>query len=121
MANIYNMPPDTREREKIIGGIFDLRQFFWIALGIGGFALLCVIFFKILGIFVFILGLPLPIMGFVFALKMVDDMPLPTYLKYKRLYKKKIKYYINHGKHNTLEFDAPKVENKEIKEKFTWH
>lgn len=105
------MPPDTREREKIIGGIFDLRQFFWIALGVGLYALVGWIFYKLFSFFILILALPIPVMGFVFALKKVEDIPLPTYLKLKYRYKKKIKYYINYGTHKTLEFEAPRVTN----------
>lgn len=33
--NMYQVPPDIKEREKVIGGLFDWGQFFWFLAGAG--------------------------------------------------------------------------------------
>lgn len=33
--NMYQVPPDTKEKEKVIGGLFDWGQFFWFLAGAG--------------------------------------------------------------------------------------
>jgi len=105
---VYSMPPDTNEKEKIIGGIFTLGQAMWIGIGAIGFALTVILFFKAIGFASVFFGLPFLVFGFVFALKKVNDLPLPTYIKFKRRYKNKIKYYINSGKHSVLSFSDEK-------------
>lgn len=110
MANVHNMLPDTREREKIVGGILDSVQLFWIALGFILYIIFVFIFFKLLRGFAFFFGIPLIVFGFVFALKKVNDMSLAKYLKYKKRYKKTVHYYINSGFHSDLEFSGTKGE-----------
>lgn len=104
MGNIYSMPPDTNEKEKIIGGIFTLGQIVWVAGGIIIFVLIILSSFRYLGFFSVILGFPFVVTGFVFALVKVNNFPLPTYLKLKNRFKKKAKYYINKGTERSFEF-----------------
>ncbi|WP_214688540.1 MULTISPECIES: PrgI family mobile element protein [unclassified Exiguobacterium] len=33
--NLYQVPPDVKEKEKVIGGLFDWGQFFWMLGGAG--------------------------------------------------------------------------------------
>lgn len=33
--NLYQVPPDVKEKEKVIGGMFDWGQFFWMLGGAG--------------------------------------------------------------------------------------
>lgn len=106
MARIYQMPPDTREKEKIIGGIFTISQFVWIVLGIVLYVLCFLALFRPLRAFAFVPPVPFLVFGFVFALKKVGDLPLPVYLKYKRQFKKKTKIYINSGVHDSLDFST---------------
>lgn len=114
MARIHHMPPDTRDREKIIGGILDIRQLFWICLGLGIYAILVLTLYKFLNVLILILGFPFVVLGFLFALKKVEDLPLPTYLRYKILYKFKTKYFINAGFKDKLEFTPdPDMLNEE--------
>ena len=100
------MPPDTREKEKIIGGMFNIRQFCWICLGVGLYAVIGLSTYRLLGALMFIIGIPLPCLGFLFALKKVEDMPLPTYLRLKMIYNRKTKYYVNAGYKDSLFFTA---------------
>lgn len=112
MAKVYSMPPDTREREKIVGGILDIRQLGWLIVGFILYALFIITFFRILRIFAFILGLPFLIAGVFFAVKKVGEYTLAQHLRYKYKFNRKIKYYINAGFTKTLEFNG-EVERKE--------
>ena len=103
---IYNMPPDTREREKIVGGILDIRQFGWIAAGFALFVIHALIMFRFVNWISLVVGLVFIVWGVVFALKKKDDMPYPTYLRYKFIYNSKTKHYINAGFHEDLEFSG---------------
>jgi hypothetical protein len=103
------MPPDTNEKEKIIGGIFTIGQTLWIVGGAGIAAVIAIALFRFIGVLVFPLCIPPIIAGFVFALKRVGEYSLPKYLYLKHKYKNKIKYYINDGKHERLEFSVPEA------------
>jgi hypothetical protein len=113
MAQIYSMPPDTNEKEKIIGGIFTIGQTLWIAGGCGIAVMIALALFRFIGAFVIVFCIPPVIAGFVFALKRVGEYSLPKYLYLKHKYDNKIKYYINDGKHTKLEFSV--LENNEGK------
>lgn len=98
----YDMPPDTREKEKVIGGVLNINQFGWI---VGGLIILLVIIlttYKFLGIISVFVGLPFVIIGIMFAVRKKNDMTYFQYLRYKRRYKKTIKYYINKQKRNGI-------------------
>lgn len=102
------MPPDTREKEKIIGGIMDITQFSFVCAGLVICASITVALFKFVSWLGFFLGFPFIVLGLVFAFKRVEEMTLYSYLKYKRRFKKKTKEYINVGYHKDLEFDVEK-------------
>lgn len=101
---IYNMPPDTREREKIVGGILDITQLGWLGAGFGLYIVHALIMFRFVSWLSLIVGIVFLVWGAVFALKKKDDMPYPVYLRYKFAYKFKTKLYINAGFHEDLEF-----------------
>ena len=103
---VYNMPPDTREKEKIVGGILDLYHLVWIALGIILYGLQAFLLFGLLSYVCLVTGLVFVAWGFVFALKKKDDMPYSTYLRYKFKFNKKTWYYVNAGYHDELEFSG---------------
>ncbi len=111
---IYDMPPDTREKEKIVGGIFDLFQLAWIAAGAVLYALQAMILFRILGYLCLITGLIFIIWGFVFALKKKDGLPYPTYLRLRFRHRHKTRYYINSGYHRKLEFSGIRPGKEEL-------
>ena len=112
MASVHSMPPDTREREKIVGGVLDFIQLLWLA---GGFVICVAItmaFFKSLGFFSLVFGIPFVAAGAVFAFMKKENLPLPKYIKLKMKYNWKTKYYINSGKKTTLEFTVPDSERR---------
>ena len=113
MARIYSMPPDTREKEKVVGGILDIRQLVWIIIGFVLYAVFCLTTFRILRVFSFVLGIPFLIAGVVFAIKKVGEYSLAKYLRYRFMFKRKIKYYINAGFNKNFDFNGEVVKKKE--------
>ena len=101
---IYSMPPDTREREKIVGGILDIIQLAWLAAGFGLYVVHAIIMFSKISWLCLITGIVFLVWGAVFALKKKDDMPYPTYLRLKLRYKLKTRHFVNMGFHDDLEF-----------------
>ena len=101
---IYSMPPDTREREKIVGGILDITQLAWIAAGFILYALHAIIMFRFFNWVSLVDGFVFIIWGGFFALHKKDDMPYPRYLRYRLIYKMKTRHFINAGFHEDLEF-----------------
>ena len=93
----HQMPPDTREREKIIGGLLDLGQLLWLLLGAGLYGIFLFTFFSMLGGFSFVIGLPILASGVPFAFKKINNLTLFQYLRLKRRYKRKIKGFVNFG------------------------
>lgn len=96
----YTVPPDMKEKEKIIGGVININQFFWL---LGGFVLGAVLFivsFLITksAIFSIILALIGAIASTPFAFYKKLDLPLYTYLKRKREFKNKTHKLINQRK-----------------------
>lgn len=104
MAQIYEMPPDTREREKIVGGLIDAKQLIWLVIGAGLCALTTIALYFIMGLFSLIFGLGFLAAGCIFAFKKKEGLMLYPYLKLKHKYKKTIKHYVNAGVHETLTF-----------------
>ena len=99
---VYPIPSDLNEKEKIIGGILNLNQFFWV---IGGLAFGAVVF--VLTYFSFqvvvlsaILGLVLATSGLPFALYKRNQLTLFQYLWYKHTFKRKVKHLPNIRKEN---------------------
>lgn len=96
----YTVPPDMKEKEKIIGGVLNLNQFFWL---LGGFVIGVVLFIIVFTITKSaVLGVILALASiiastpFVFYKKL--DLPLYTYLSRKRKFKNKSHKLINHRK-----------------------
>lgn len=94
---VYQVPPDTKEKEKVIGGLLDWVQFFWL---LSGFVLGLILAFIAYSITTsIVLSVIFAIIGIVstipFALIKKLDMPLFTYLRRKRALKKKTKKLLN--------------------------
>ncbi|ADO59553.2 PrgI family protein [Paenibacillus polymyxa] len=86
----YQIPPDMNEKEKVIGGILNINQFFWVLAGLligaGAFA----IFVKLFGgVIALILAIPICLIGTPFAIYKKNELTLYQYLSYKRKFKKK--------------------------------
>lgn len=85
----YNIPPDMNEKEKIIGGVLDLGQFFWILGGLLLGALVFVILFPLLNKFSLIFALIFGLSGVPFVVIKKEGLTLFEYHKRKRKFNKK--------------------------------
>ena len=86
--NMYNIPPDIREKEKIIGGIFTLTQLVFLIVGALVGAAVGWILFRITGspVFSIIVGIIfiLPFIPFAFVtIPSMGDIELFQYVLYK--------------------------------------
>jgi len=80
MAQVHSMPPDTREKEKIVGGILEMGQLLWLIGGAGMGAVMVLATFKILGLASLLLFIPFFLVSLPFAFKKVGDMSYAKYL-----------------------------------------
>ena len=97
MMATYQVPPDTKEKEKVIGGVLNWTQFFWLLAGFVIGLILAFIVYSItktifIAVFFAIIGIGSTVP---FALVKKLEMPLFTYLKRKRDLKKKTKKLVN--------------------------
>lgn len=100
---IYNVPPNMNEKEKVIGGILNINQFFWVLGGLVLGATVFAITFSIVGgTFALFLGFLCCFSGLPFALYKKRDLSLYEYLYRKRLFKKKVKKLPNKRKEVNL-------------------
>ncbi|MFF2531590.1 PrgI family protein [Brevibacillus sp. NPDC058079] len=87
----YQVPPDMNEKEKVIGGILNINQFFWVLggllIGAGAFALFAQIFGAAISL---ILAIPICLIGTPFAIYKKNGLTLYQYLTYKRKFKNKV-------------------------------
>ena len=97
MARVHEIPPNTAEEEKAIGGVLTFIQFFWLlggaVLGVLNYLLLYLIFrIQIVAI---VPSVIVALSGLPFAFYKKKEMTLFTYLKRKSKFKKKSKKLIN--------------------------
>lgn len=101
---VYNVPPNMNEKEKIIGGLLNINQFFWIlgglVFGASTFAVLFTLT-KIAGLSLFVAGI-FCLSGAPFALYKKKGLTLFEYLTLKRKFKKKVKKLPNQRKEVNL-------------------
>lgn len=92
----HQVPADVRGKEKIIAGLLDIYQTLWIVcpLIIGAVVLLAL--FKILGLFSFVIVIPIWVSGIPFALYKKEELSLFEYLKLKYQAKKKVSILIKY-------------------------
>lgn len=97
MARIREIPPNTAEEEKAIGGVLTFVQFFWL---LGGAVLGLLVFLLIFLLTkVHMVAIPFAIItalsGLPFAFYKKKEMTFFEYLKRKSKFKKKSKELIN--------------------------
>lgn len=89
---MYTVPPNMNEKEKVIGGVLDINQFFWI---LGGMGVSATVFAMTFGIFggtaSLIISAPLLLLGTPFAFYKKNGLTLFQFLSRKRKFKKKVK------------------------------
>lgn len=94
--SMYRVPPDTKEKEKIIGGILNLQQFFWVLGGLAIGALIFTLTFPIFGLgfslFLTLVGVSSSL-PFVFYKK--NGLTLFELIKYTRQHNKKTHFLPN--------------------------
>ena len=81
---IYKMPPDTRDKEKLFGGIFTLSQFICLGIGVVIGMLLAILFNSIFpGLVSVLIGLGIGVaIGLPFAVIKIRKMGNMELLKY---------------------------------------
>lgn len=87
----YQIPPDTSEREKVIGGLLTWVQLAWLSSGLILAAIVFSLTFSVLGkgaLFLALLFLPI---GAPFAFYPKHELELYQYIKRKRKFKQKVK------------------------------
>lgn len=91
----YTVPPNMNEKEKVIGGILNLNQFFWILGGLVLGAIVFVLLFPLLNKFALAPAGIFSLTGIPFAIVKVKELTLFEYLKRNKAFKKKNKYLPN--------------------------
>lgn len=95
----YKIPPNTAEKEKIIGGLLNLNQLFWILGGLGLGALAFTLLFDVIGgIPALVIGVLFVPLGMPFAFYKKNELTLFRYLVYRHQFKKKEHYLPNKRK-----------------------
>ena len=102
----YQVPPDTRDKEKIFGGIFTFSQFAFLVIGVifgavSGLLVYSVFQNIIVLVVVFVFGI-LIFLPFAFIkISKLGDMELFRYVLLQWAYRKRVKHMahvnINHG------------------------
>ncbi|MFI3211204.1 MAG: PrgI family protein [Peptostreptococcaceae bacterium] len=100
ISKTYQIPPNTDEEEKFVGGVITFIQFFWL---LGGGVLFAVnlLFWHLVfgqGILGGIIGLPLLLLGVPFAFYKKKELTLFKYIKLKMEFNKKSKRILNKRK-----------------------
>ncbi len=89
---VYPVPPDMSEKEKVIGGVLNINQFFWLVVGI---LLGVALFFLLNGIlgsvFALFFSFPFLLSGTPFAFYKKNGLTLFRYLVLKKKFKNKVK------------------------------
>jgi len=89
----YIVPPDMKEREKIVGGVLTIAQFAWL---LGGFIIGGLIFILLYtpagGVIAMLVGLPIAAaLGLPFAFYKKNELTLFQYLWLKHIFNSKAK------------------------------
>ena len=91
----YLVPPDISEKEKVIGGVLNMNQFFWILGGLFLGAMVFLILSSFMGKFALVPAGIICLSGIPFVLIKPQGLTLFEYLKRKKDFKKKTKYLPN--------------------------
>lgn len=91
----YIIPPDINEKEKVIGGILNINQFFWLLGGLLIGAVVFVLLYPLFNRFSLIFAGIVSLSGIPFALIKIKDLTFYEYFKRKKLFERKTKYLPN--------------------------
>lgn len=97
MSMNYDIPPNTNEEEKAIGGVLTFIQFFWLLGGavLGILIYICIFAIIKIQVISLLFGIIVALSGIPFAFVKKHQMPLFKYLVTKRKFDKKSKKLIN--------------------------
>lgn len=103
MASLYIVPPDMKEKEKIVGGILTISQFGWLMLGLALAGFIFIILYELFAIYSLIVAVPTGLaLGLPFAFYKKEELTLFQYLRLKSVFKKKPKQVPNRKKGDLL-------------------
>ena len=86
----YIVPPDMKEKEKIVGGVLTFPQFGWLMGGLVLAGVIFIVLFPLMNIFGLVLALPVGLVfGLPFAFYKKEDLTFFRYLVLKRKFKGK--------------------------------
>lgn len=110
--SVYNMPPDTSAKEKLVGGVLDMTQLIFLLIGVGGglgVGFLLKLFLDIIGL---IIGVALGAgVGLVFGFAKIKGLSLLDYFRYKKKHQIKTKKLPNVRKEGLSKEDFNKIRN----------
>ena len=97
MARNYEIPPDTSEKEKAIGGILTFGQFGWLVLGLVIALVVYLVLYLLTksNVLSGIFAVPFAAIGIPFAFFKKYEMPLLKYLITKKKFKEKTHNLVN--------------------------
>lgn len=108
----YNMPPDTSAREKLVGGILDLTQLLFLLAGLAVGFIIGWPLKSAMGMPGLVIGLvPGLAVGLIFAFLQIKGLSLLSYIRYKKLHKKKTKKLPNVRLDGLSKEDISKIRN----------
>jgi len=88
----YIVPPDMKEKEKIVGGVLMISQFAWLMLGLLIAGIIFILLFSLMGIYSLIIAFPIGLsIGLPFAFYKKNELTLFQYLTLKSKFEKKRK------------------------------
>ncbi len=92
MARLYNVPPDSKEKEKSLGGYFTMGQAMWLALGWAIGIIIALVFYSSAPLFGLFVGASIALaIGGTFAFKKVEGETFYRYLVLRERDRKKTK------------------------------
>ena len=87
----WKVPPDTSQKEKIVGGVLTAAQLLWMIIGLGIAAGISLTLGPIMGVVGIVFGIIVGLgFGCIFCFHKKNGLPLFTYLRLKNKHKKQI-------------------------------
>jgi hypothetical protein len=88
----YIVPPDMKEKEKIVGGVLTIYQFAWLGLGLLIAGLIFITLFSAMNLYGLIIAVPIgSAVGLPFAFYEKEELTLFRYIYLKLKFRKKTK------------------------------
>lgn len=92
----WKVPPDTSQKEKIVGGVLTAVQLMWMILGLGIAAGLGLFFANIMGIPGLVFGIIIGVgVGCFFCFYKKQGIPIFTYIRLNIKHNRKVKHLIH--------------------------